>query len=364
MRHRFHALCPYFAMFPEAFVEEWISRLTKEGDVLLDPFCGRGTAPFQALLMKRQALAGDINPVAYCVTRAKLRAPSASVVKRRITVLENRYSEERKRFVAEAEALPSFFAYAYAPETLRELLFLREALRWRSSDVDTMVSALVLGALHGESHRSKRYLSNQMPRTISTKPAYSVRFWKQRGLTPPDRRVFRVLREQIPFRYKTPPPSLRGRAFLTDFRELPPLLGSDDVSLVVTSPPYLNVTSFEEDQWLRLWFLGHDPYPTYRKISRDDRHESEAAYWRLIGDVWRTVGRTVKKKGHFVIRIGGKGLPEDRIVSRLEATGSFSGRNVRLVSFESSRIKKRQTRSFRPNAVGCAEEVDCCFQVC
>ena len=24
MRHRFHALCPYFAMFPESFAEYWI----------------------------------------------------------------------------------------------------------------------------------------------------------------------------------------------------------------------------------------------------------------------------------------------------------------------------------------------------
>ena len=35
MRHRFHALCPYFAMFPESFVETWIDRLTKPGDLVL-----------------------------------------------------------------------------------------------------------------------------------------------------------------------------------------------------------------------------------------------------------------------------------------------------------------------------------------
>lgn len=75
-------------MFPEAFAEEWIARLTKPADVIMDPFCGRGTTPFQALLMGRGAIANDINPVAYCVTKAKSRAPQRQVVMRRITVLE------------------------------------------------------------------------------------------------------------------------------------------------------------------------------------------------------------------------------------------------------------------------------------
>src|SRR2546425_560742 len=92
MRHRFHALCPYFAMFPETFVEKWVDRLTKRGDVVLDPFCGRGTAPFQALLMERNAVGCDINPVAYCVTSAKTNAPRASAVRRRITQLEKQFN--------------------------------------------------------------------------------------------------------------------------------------------------------------------------------------------------------------------------------------------------------------------------------
>lgn len=37
MRHRFYALCPYFAMFPETFAEYWIKRLTKPNEIVLDP---------------------------------------------------------------------------------------------------------------------------------------------------------------------------------------------------------------------------------------------------------------------------------------------------------------------------------------
>jgi len=47
MRHRFHAICPYFAMFPEAFVEEHLVTSPHRG-VVFDLFCGRGTTLFQA----------------------------------------------------------------------------------------------------------------------------------------------------------------------------------------------------------------------------------------------------------------------------------------------------------------------------
>lgn len=160
MRHRFHALCPYFAMFPESFVEKWVSRISKPGDVGLDMFCGRGTAPFQSLLMDRDAIGCDINPVAYCVTRAKTNAPPASSVRRRVSVLEAQFRDAD--WAALAADLPEFFRYAFSFRTLRQLLFLRSVLRWRRSDTDCMIAALVLGSLHGESRRSSSYLSNQM----------------------------------------------------------------------------------------------------------------------------------------------------------------------------------------------------------
>jgi site-specific DNA-methyltransferase (adenine-specific) len=78
-------------MFPETFVEKWVSQLAKPGEIVLDLFCGRGTTPFQALLMERRALACDINPVAYCVTKAKTNAPQASSVRKRITDLEKAF---------------------------------------------------------------------------------------------------------------------------------------------------------------------------------------------------------------------------------------------------------------------------------
>ena len=228
-----------------------------------------------------------------------------------------------------------------------------------------MIAALALAALHGESEKSPSYLSAQMPRAISTKPAYSIRFWDKHNYVAPERDVFELLKRQAEYRYRSPLPDRQGRVVLTDFRELhrSKLVERESAKCIITSPPYLNVTNFEEDQWLRLWFLGGPPHPTRNRISRDDRHELANRYWRMIADFWRIAGYLVERNGHVVVRMGGKQLSEDRVVDGLTGCSAVAGRDVTLVSKESSAIPRRQTDAFRPGSVGVRFEVDAVFRV-
>lgn len=362
MRHRLHALCPYFAMFPETFAETWIEQLSKPGDIVLDPFSGRGTTAFQSMLMGRRPVACDVNDVAYCVTRAKTHAPPLPSLRRRLTILERDF--DKTLWSRRAGKLPEFFQVAYHRKTLSQVLYLRDALKWRTSDVDCMVAGLMLGALHGETEKSPSYLSNQMPRTISTKPAYSVRFWEKRGFKAPERDTFALLRKQATFRYESEPPSGESWIYHRDMRQLSWVADQlpAPISLVVTSPPYLDVTNFEEDQWLRLWFLGGPPYPTRGRVSRDDRYERPEAYWGFIADMWRMLGALVAKNGHVVIRMGGRGIPTEEMMMKLESCSQFSRRPIKLLYQCCSVLKGRQTDAFRPGTRGCLVELDCHFQ--
>lgn len=359
MRHRFHALCPYFAMFPESFAEHWVGELTRKGDTVLDPFCGRGTLPFQALLMGRNAVGADINEVAYCVTRAKTNAPSLGVLKRRLTRLENEF--DPNRFEAARRELPEFFQVAYRPATLRQLLFLRSVLRWRTSDVDCMVAALTLGVLHGESERSPSFLSNQMPHTISTKPDYSVRFWRERGLRAPERDAFELLRKQADYRYESERPAGTATVHHTDMRELPRIGLPTGIKCAITSPPYFDVTSYQEDQWLRGWFLGGPTKPTATRT--EERTSNVDRYWRLIGDMWRMLGLVLARRAHVVIRIGAVRYAPEVLAKQLSGASVLSKRKVVLAGQWVSELRRRQTDSFRPGSKGCSVEVDCLFEL-
>jgi hypothetical protein len=364
-RNRLHAICPYFAMFPEQFVQENVRKYSRKGDWVFDPFSGRGTTILQALLMGRRAAGMDINPVAYCISGAKANLPSLERTLRRIDELEAMYVQtdqwglERKR-----RSLPEFFGRAFHHGTMRSLLFLRSQLKWQDGKVDRFIAALVLGSLHGEMDKSSAYFSNQMPRTISLKPGYSLSYWRKHGLWPKKREVFEMLKEKAALRLEGNEGVARGRMRLEDarraaasFRDL-----TKRVKLVVTSPPYLDITNFEEDQWLRLWFLGNDPEPTYRTISGDDRHRQARKYWGFLTEAWKGLSRLMAPGSVIVCRIGGKGLAVAELTDRMEKSlkaifpcGQFLRRPF------VSRLKNRQTQSFAPDASGCLFEVDYTF---
>jgi hypothetical protein len=358
-RHPLHSLCPYFAMFPEDFVERHVLAYTKPGDVVFDPFCGRGTTVFQSLLMNRPAAGMDINPVAACVAGSKADPPTLIKVLERIEALEHAFARKRAPYVPPS----SFFLFCFHRRTLQQVLFLRERLDWKSNRLDRFIAALTLGALHGESHKSRLYLSNRMPRTISTKPEYSVRWWDERGLRAPARDAFAILRELARFRFKDGPAGLIGNVKMGDSRKAAghfrTLKGR--VNLIVTSPPYLNVTDYAEDQWLRLWFLGGPAQPTRRQF-KDDRLSDKGAYWDFLGQVWNGIAPLLAPNSRIVVRIGGR-IAREELADGLKTTlrKGMLGRKVRLLLTPvTSEIKGRQTNNFRPGA-GASVEHDFVF---
>jgi DNA methylase len=342
-------------MFPESFAEEWIEKLSRPGDIIMDPFSGRGTTPFQALLMDRIGVGWDINPVAACLNLAKLRAPTLATALNRIHELRRGYCPSE--WIDQASAMDEFFQLAFDRDVLATLLYLRNTLRWQNRRSDAFVAALVLGALHGDT-KSQKYLSNQMPRTISTKPRYSVSFWSAKGLFPPKRDVFKLLEDSARFRFDSPRPERPGYAFLGDMREIPLRWTGPEVSVIVTSPPYGAVTSYEEDQWLRLWFLGGPTRPRKSHITRDDQRQRADDYWRFIGDFWRAISFVLKPSGSIVVRLGTPSARVSELARRLEASFALSPRELRVMEMRTSEIRKRQTGSFTPGTRGCLVELD------
>ena len=354
MRHRFHSICPYFAMFPESFVRKHLV-WSEFGSQVFDPFSGRGTTVFESLLRGRNAAGCDTNPVAVCVSQAKADPPSRVKALARLSELESRQEEVESRLFDDP-----FFSLCFHRDTLAQVLHLKLNLAWRERRTDCFLAALALGSLHGESHRSQRYFSNRMPRTISTKPAYSVRWWTERSLQPPRRNVYAILREMIEYRFASEPARLSGRVVEGDARcagQLFPHL-REKVSLVITSPPYLDTTNFEEDQWLRIWFLGGPSHPK-RSGRGDDRHRSDMTYWPFLQEAWSGVAPLLTDGAHLIIRIGGKKLDRQSIRERLFRSLVLGlDRSVRIVEETATEISGSQLRAFRPGAKGTKEEFD------
>ena len=69
-------MCSYLASFPAALAHAFIARYSRPGDVVLDPFSGRGTTPLQACAEGRIGAGNDLNPLAFLLTAAKVDPPS------------------------------------------------------------------------------------------------------------------------------------------------------------------------------------------------------------------------------------------------------------------------------------------------
>src|ERR1700704_4428942 len=85
--HSYHPICSYLASFPAALAHAFIARYSRPGDVVLDPFSGRGTTPLQACAEGRIGGGNDLNPLAHLLTAAKVDPPSRPELATRLAIL-------------------------------------------------------------------------------------------------------------------------------------------------------------------------------------------------------------------------------------------------------------------------------------
>src|SRR4029079_8313053 len=103
--HPFHPMCSYLASFPAALSHAFIARYSRPGDVVLDPFSGRGTVPLQAAAEGRIGVGNDLNPFAHLLTAAKVEAPSLAEARTRVTALRLVWASDTARWLDLAAAI-------------------------------------------------------------------------------------------------------------------------------------------------------------------------------------------------------------------------------------------------------------------
>lgn len=301
---RWSGLGPYYAMFPVDFAFNVINENSKPGDSILDPFAGRASSIYAAATQQRKAYGIEINPVGWIYGQVKLSpAPKKKVIERIKTVGEAA-SAVKKR---ELESLPKFFAACYSPETLHYLLAARNSLRWKTSNVDRTLMALILVCLHGKRHNS---LSNQMRQGKAMSPEYSIRWWKKHKLRPPDIEPVEFLVKKAEWRYaKGIPPMVDAKVKLGDSVEVLRNLAKKVVKgdqqpfkLLFTSPPYHLLVNYHRDQWLRLWMLGGLGYPTRTAMMWKAHSETENAYRDLLHTVFQRCAKVMAKSAVIYVR--------------------------------------------------------------
>src|SRR5687768_18388701 len=98
--HSFHPMCSYLASFPAALAHAFIARYSRPGDVVLDPFSGRGTTPLQACAEGRIGVGNDLNPFAHLLTASKVEPATRAAATTRVTQLRLAWYAEARPWLA------------------------------------------------------------------------------------------------------------------------------------------------------------------------------------------------------------------------------------------------------------------------
>jgi len=72
----------YWARKPHNVVSEYIQHYTKERDIVLDPFCGSGPTPIEAIKLGRKGIGVDLNPISTFVTRMTAMPVDINLIKK------------------------------------------------------------------------------------------------------------------------------------------------------------------------------------------------------------------------------------------------------------------------------------------
>ena len=278
-------------MFPVDFVRHTIEAFCPAGGAVLDPFCGRGTVPFVARASGRESLGIDLNPVGYVFSSAKAdpETHADSVVSRIQAVAHG---------VRAGDLIPEneFQRWAWCPEALGFLRSARRNLDWMTDRTDRTLMSVILVHLHGKAGNA---ISNQMRQTKGMAPDYSVRWWQERSMYPPNIDPVAYFEAKVRWRYRHGiPTGPDARIVLGDSRSALPC-AQRRYDMLLTSPPYCKVTNYRVDNWIRLWMLGEAPLPSWEVSQRYGHRENYSA---LLRDVFGASARVLSPEATVYVR--------------------------------------------------------------
>ncbi len=253
-----HGLHSFAAKCPPPLVAWILRRWSKAGDCVLDPLAGSGTTLVEALLLGRQTLGVEIDPLAWLLCQVKTTPlPAEALQRSSARLLETveaacaRYDQGERQHVP---PLPLFHHrdYWFLPEVAAKLALIKQAIADLAAPDDEKrffyiaFSSLIL---------AKTSVAN-------ARDIVHSRHHYRAHKTPPDvpalfrQRLKRMMKQMQQFveQLAQAPRSAEASMIGQDARSLP--LAEASVDLVLTSPPYCNALDYTRAHALTVGWLA------------------------------------------------------------------------------------------------------------
>ncbi|MBE0409892.1 MAG: site-specific DNA-methyltransferase [Anaerolineales bacterium] len=258
----------YRACFKAQLPNFFITKLTSPEDLVYDPFGGRGTTIIEANLRSRRGVSNDINPLSSILTKPRLAPPEIHEIADRLNKIE----------FDKTKSSDFDLSMFYHKDTEGEIVSLRHYLNSRSDEgiSDTIDDWIRMVATNRLTGHSKGFFSvytlppnqatsqkNQHKINIRRKQLPEYRNIKELILRKSSSLLKGTSKEQ---RLKLKENAVYQRLCIEDARHVSQI-NDETVKLIVTSPPFLDIVNYKDDNWLRCWFNSIDLEEISKKLT-------------------------------------------------------------------------------------------------
>jgi len=298
-----HSLHSYPARFIPQIPKRAISRWSKPGEIVLDPFCGSGTTLLECALSGRNSIGVDNNPVATLISKAKV----SHYTKKDFEALEEmikdvdrekdfRFSHSmQKKLFLRAPKYDSINKW-FDKKSIAELVWLKLKILELEEKPRLLAlsvfSFIILSASRQDS--DTRYAAIER----SFKEGYAIKRWitKMKSTVKKAMQTKELIKKS------------KHWVFDADTRQLS-FINDNCVKLIVTSPPYLNAYDYHKYHRHRIhWIDGNVEFARDLEIGKHDvftRKNAEPAPFfqdmKLCMSEWR---RVLLPRGRAMVVIG------------------------------------------------------------
>ena len=250
----------YRACYKPQLPKFFIDLFTKSGDIVYDPFAGRGTTLIEAAILNRNIISNDINPLSRILTEPRLNIPTIQQIEERLNQIQFKDSN--------ADINLSMF---YHKDTESEIVCLRNELD-SSNFIDNWIKMVCTTRLTG--HSAGFFSGYTLPPNQATTQKGQILINQKLGISPPYKNTKEIILKKSKALQRNLSPSLiqqlfevgKNAIFSSKDSKNTFHIPNESVRLTVTSPPFLNIVRYASDNWLRCWFNSIDSRQVEKEI--------------------------------------------------------------------------------------------------
>jgi len=298
LTHGFHS---YAGRMHPSIARGAVAAFSAKGDAVIDPFCGSGTVPVEAMGLGRRAFGVDASPLGVAIARVRTtllgEAGRERLVREAASVAEQSGERARKRRRPDVPYWATKEVARFHPHVLYELLGLRELVMALPDDdigraLRMCLSSLLVKFMKAGPNAPRDGAEKRIARGVPSRMLADRAAELAQGLAALERRM--------------PAGTAAAEISEGDARALPTATGS--AALVLSSPPYAGTYDYAAIHDARFLWLGLSE-KKFRRVQLGARTEHVGD---VSGTAWRSeqarimaeIARVLRPGGHALLVVG------------------------------------------------------------